>query len=97
MASAASAVSVPESTFCLADISEGDPYTFIKEGVVSCGCIGSVEPHNGSSTHVVFNTMGEEVCYVRKNSPKVVRDNTVIVQVSPCATLAFEPAYPLFS
>lgn len=86
-----------DSTFCLADISVGDHYVVEKKGVVTNGRIGGVNRHNGSSTYVITSTTGEEVCLIRKGSPKIVRGSTIIIPIGKCDVFSFEPAYTLSS
>jgi len=83
--------------FCLAEITEGDEFTYVSRGASICGSVGHVCSHDGNTVHVVYDSMGNEVCVLGKDTPPPIRGEAVILPLGEGAIFAFTPSYPLLS
>lgn len=85
------------STFCLSEVSAGDPFIYRNGSRVVSGSVGEIRSHDNGSVHVVYDTTGSEVCVVTSGAEKIVHGNTVHVPTGERTAFVFEPSHPLLS
>ncbi len=83
--------------FCLAELTEGDEFTYLNRGAHTCGHLGQVCSHDGNSVHVIHDTLGNKVCVVGSDAVRVDCGSNVVVSVGESAMLIFVPSHPLLS